>query len=233
MPDVHTRHAKVETTATFTTATEPSKEIRSITMHRVADTDPDLSYLGEYSDSPGEHAIDRRGAEPGDEACCKSCYWSIRYDEPGGWHHIHQDDEPYSETEEAEVEHDAEPDSDYRGHGWDSHTYRYFNPINTGEGCTDAERIEMQRADFERMEAYNNDGWGMVGVYAQAEIVVAGTIQEVHSGGLYGIESDSDESYFAEIEKEELSALVTILEELGFERTAIDEACADVVDASD
>jgi hypothetical protein len=63
--------------------------------------------------------------------------------------------------------------------------------------------------------------------------MVADTIQEVRSGGLWGIESDSDQSYFAEIEKEELSSLVTILEELGFERTAIDEACADLTDASE
>jgi hypothetical protein len=211
-----------------------AKEIRSITMHRVMDTDPDLSYLGEYSDSPGEHAIDRRVAEPGDQACCKRCYWSIQYDEPGGWHHIHQNDEPYSETEEAEADHDAEPDSDYSGHGWDSHTYRYFNPVwENYTSCEPQDAAKYERADFERMEAYNRGEWQMVGVVAVAEIVVAGTIQFLRSGGLYGTESDSDPSYFAEIEIEEANQLTTILEELGFERTAIDEACADMTDATD
>lgn len=216
-----------------------AKEIRSITMHRVVDTDPDLSYLGSYSNSPGEHAIPTYGPEVGDSANCNWCGEEIRADDNGVggivWcHHFGStvcNDYPVGSVEDGDT---AEPDDDYRPRGYDSSKYRYFNPVwqnYAGESPEDIARYV--RADFERMESYGNDGWGMVGVYAQAEIVVAGTIQEVHSGGLYGIESDSDESYFAEIEKEELSALVTILEELGFERTAIDEACADVVDASD
>lgn len=216
-----------------------SKEIRSIVMRRVGDSDPDLSYLGSYSNQAGPYSIDRRGPEPGDEASCKTCYWTIRYDEPGGWHHITQESEPYTETEEAEAGHDAEPDREYRGHGLESGSYVYFNPVwqNYADGkgnlADEKEDMRYMRQDFERMESYHRGEWGMVGVYARASITVAGIIQTVQSGGLWGIESDSDESYFAEIEAEQLSELVTVLEELGFERTAIDEACEDVTDASD
>lgn len=72
---------------------------------------------------------------------------------------------------------------------------------------------------------------GMVGIYAQAEIVVAGTIQEVCSGGLWGIESDSDDEYVTEVETEELGELTLILKELGFSQDAIEEAYADLTDA--
>lgn len=196
------------------TATD-GKEIRSVTMRRVGDSDPDLSYLGEYSDRPGEHAIDVFGPEPGDEATCYYCGEAITYiaEFGGAWGHV----VPLTNCAEPT------PDSDYEPRSYQAGKYRYFNPANP----------EYARADFERMERYNNDAWGMVGVYAQATVVVAGIIQTVQSGGLWGIESDSDESYFAEIEAEELSQLVAVLEELGFERTAIDEACADVTDATD
>jgi hypothetical protein len=196
-----------------------SNEIRSITTHRVADNDPDLSYLGEYSDSPGEHAIEVFGPEPGDTAACAECGEPITF-VVSAWGH-----DTGSEVADiaTDQDHDAEPDADFEPRSYQAGKYRYFNPANP----------EYARADFERMERYNNDGWGMVGVYAQANITVAGIIQTVQSGGLWGIESDSDESYFTEIGKEELSQLVTVLEELGFERTAIDEACADVTNASD
>lgn len=197
------------------------KEIRSITMHRVGDNDPDLSYLGEYSNSPGEHAIAVFGPEQGDETHCNLCEGSspILFHD-GEWHH----GTFRTILDDGDFDHDPVPNDDYHGgRAYEPGKYRYFNPANP----------EYGRADFERMEAYNNDGWGMVGVYAEASITVAGLIQTVQSGGLWGIESDSDPSYFAEIEKEQLSELVTVLEKLGFERTAIDEACVDVTDASD
>lgn len=205
------------------------KEIRSITMRRVGDSDPDLSYLGEYSNQAGPHAIATFGPEQGDEAVCYECAEAILFHD-GGWHH----GTFRTIEDEDDFDHAPEPDDNY--HGGRSHkpgTYRYFNPSSRSDGMPEDEAATCRYADFQRMEAYNNQQWGMVGVYAQAGIVVAGLTQTVQSGGLWGIESDSDESYFAEIEKEQLSELVTVLEELGFERTAIDEACEDVTDASD
>jgi hypothetical protein len=212
------------------TATD-GKEIRSITMRRVGDSDPDLSYLGEYSDSPGEHAINVFGPEQGDEAQCNLCDMEspILFHD-GEWHHgtfrVIRDEDDF--------DHDPVPDDNYcGGRSYQAGKYRYFNPSSRADGLPEDEAATCRYADFQRMESYNQQEWQMVGVYAQASIVVAGIIQTVQSGGLWGIESDSDGSYFAEIEAEQLSELVTVLEELGFERTAIDEACADVTDASD
>jgi hypothetical protein len=205
------------------------KEIRRVIMHRVGDSDPDLSYLGEYSNQAGPHAIATFGPEQGDEAICYECAEAILYHD-GEWHH----GTFRTIEDEDDFDHTPEPDDNY--HGGRAHQagkYRYFNPSNRGEGLSDDEAATCRYADFQRMESYNEGQWSMVGVYAQASIVVAGIIQTVQSGGLWGIESDSDESYFAEIEKEELSELVTVLEELGFERTAIDEACEEVTDVSD
>jgi len=46
-------------------------------------------------------------------------------------------------------------------------------------------------------------------------------LQDVSSGGLWGIESDSDASYLKEIEAEELSELRKQLYAMGFSKRAI------------
>jgi hypothetical protein len=70
-----------------------------------------------------------------------------------------------------------------------SRKYKYFIPTNN----------ECAQQDYERMEAYNDGGWNMMGIRAQAEIHTSsnGTdclINRVSSGGLWGIESDSDKN---------------------------------------
>lgn len=146
-----------------TDVARPSKLIRKIRLVREADTDPDLSYLGEYSDKPAKHSIDRKAC--GDQG---------------------------------------------------RNEFRYFN-LGTG----DPEDLEE---DYKRMEAYNAQEWGMCGVWAEAEICVNGVIQTIKSGGLWGIESDSDEAYFVETEQAELHELTKILAKLGFAKWAITAA---------
>jgi hypothetical protein len=74
----------------------------------------------------------------------------------------------------------------------------------------------------------------MICVRVQAEINTSpnGTdwlINRVSSGGLWGIESDSDKSYLATVAKEELSELKSTLSELGFSETEIETAFKTVV----
>jgi hypothetical protein len=117
--------------------------------------------------------------------------------------------------------------------------YHYFNPgrveafdptaswIPADRAFADKESFwretmrENARKDYERMEAYNADDWSFIGIRAQAEIAIGGVCQTITSGGLWGIESDSDESYFREVEHEELNQLRGILHELGFSKRAI------------
>jgi hypothetical protein len=69
------------------------------------------------------------------------------------------------------------------------------------------ERDQQRLADYGRT-------WWMVGIIAKAEILIPKKtvpptyqIQKLQSGGLWGIESDSDKSYFKEFADDELADL--------------------------
>jgi len=55
------------------------------------------------------------------------------------------------------------------------------------------------------MDALNNQNWYFMGISATAEVwnPQSHVIQRIHSGGIWGIESDSEKSY---IESEEQSS---------------------------
>jgi hypothetical protein len=101
--------------------------------------------------------------------------------------------------------------------------YQYFNPyVNPFNGKTQAEKKELARQarqDYERMESLNRGHWYFIHIRAEAKIVINNVIEKISSGGLGGIESDSGEEYFKEIEKEELTNLTSILKELGFKES--------------
>lgn len=68
--------------------------------------------------------------------------------------------------------------------------------------------------DGTRRASYG-DAWIMLGVQASASVYVDGVHQTITSGGLWGIESDSDEAYKRELEAEQRDELASILETLG------------------
>ena len=69
--------------------------------------------------------------------------------------------------------------------------------------------------DYGRMERLNRGDWCYMGVYAVAHVIINGTAQRFRSPGLWGIESDSDKSYFAETAQGELDSLRGILKAAG------------------
>lgn len=158
------------------------KRILSIELKHIDDTNPDTSYLGEYSNtSNGEFSISR----------------SI----PGQYHYFNPGSvEPFNSAA-CWIPADREP-------------------ADKEKFWRDTMR-ENARLDYERMEAYYHDEWGFISIRAQAEVVIGGVCQFITSGGLYGIESDSNKSYFREVEREELNQLRGILHELGFSKRAI------------
>lgn len=96
---------------------------------------------------------------------------------------------------------------------------------------------EQMGAGFEKRSAARKasygDDWHMVGVYAIAGITVRGVTQAIETGGLWGTESDSDASHFAEIAKEQYDELAAMLRELGFTDEQINEhAPADPIEIS-
>lgn len=113
------------------------------------------------------------------------------------------------------------------------HSYRYFEPCwQNYKGEPHADIVKHIGQDFERMESLERGNWCFIGVRAEAEIFLlpanslANSVhvtQTITSGGLWGIESDS-ESYIASEEQNQLAELREQLTALGFSRRAISTA---------
>ncbi len=100
--------------------------------------------------------------------------------------------------------------------------YRFFLPAMTAEQTGNPDSPEQ---DYARMEGYNRGDWGMIGIWAEAEVVLTGnTVQHIRSGGLWGIESDSDNDYLDQVECEQLAELREQLFAIGFTQLQIDTA---------
>jgi hypothetical protein len=105
----------------------------------------------------------------------------------------------------------------------------------------DASYLEQEGLGFEdRLQQYRDGQFSFVGVQAEAEVLIPATehehstkghaiVQRITSGGLWGIESDSDAPYFVEIEKEQLDELAQQLYGLGFSKRAVSAAFKNVV----
>ncbi len=146
------------------------KRISKVSIKRIFDESPDTSYIGEYSATWKEGAIDRK--ERGDMRC---------------------------------------------------RDYRYFLPANP----------EYAEQEYARMESLCNGDFHFIGIRAEAEIQTSDDgrhwlCNTISSGGLWGIESDSGDDYFAEVERDELAALRDALTEFGFTADEIDAAIGDV-----
>lgn len=129
--------------------------------------------------------------------------------------------------------------------------YRWFNPGTVESFNPDADwlakypakkrRDEWYKAmeqnakqDYARVCGYNDGQWYYMGIRAEATIQLTGDLtHRVSSGGLWGIESDSDKSYFAEVEADELANLQTELHAMGFSKRAITAAFRDVQRSDD
>ena len=79
--------------------------------------------------------------------------------------------------------------------------------------------------NYQRALSYGNSWW-MFGIQAFADVLVPlgdnsrpndWMVQTIHSGGLWGIESDSEQSYFKEVEDEQIAELKSQLKILGID----------------
>lgn len=112
--------------------------------------------------------------------------------------------------------------------------YRYFNPSSNyvdkhdklRDGITPDECRTYVEQDYKRMESLNRGDWCYVGIYAIAHVQLldGGPVQEIHSVGLWGIESDSDDSYFNDVRDKEIGSLIAQLQALGCSEQAIQRA---------
>lgn len=165
--------------------------IERVIIRKAVDTNPDLSFIGEYTDEAGE------------------------------W---------YIERESGEYVHDLPEDHETPTR---SREYRYFKPYAGGEkpGTSYYRKYGLQ--DFERMESYNNQQWCMIGITTEAEVLVpiAGDschVQQISGGSLWGIESDSESSFFESTAKDCLAELWSQLSALNVPQSEIDAAKSEI-----
>ena len=234
-------------------AKQSRKRILSVTIKRMVDTDPDTSYLGEYSNrATSEFSIDREHSED-----CASQEYNHHeavdmleriLEHITQWHNDNLGtfngalgDSPAHRTAEAldaaydSVSHaqDDVKECDCNGGDKQRNEYQYFNPSfnyvdskGNPKDLTPEEVRKYTRQDYERMERLNAGDWCYIGIRAEVDVQTSfgSPIQTITSGGLWGIESDSDKAYFAEVAAEELGQLKTELRALGFSARAISKA---------
>lgn len=114
--------------------------------------------------------------------------------------------------------------------------YRFFVPgaYTSDELANDEEVQKYGREDFERMKSLDNGDWRFIGIRAVAEVSSEhGAIQRLSSGGLWGIESDSEGSYFGEVAKEELGQLRAELEAYGVDLAEFEQLSTAAIEAAE
>jgi hypothetical protein len=196
------------------TTKRESKRILSVTVKQEIDDSPDTSWLGEYSDTPGDYAIVARGEHEGEFLSDLPCECDHSPDD-------HNNNGQCMENCDCE---DFDPVTVERGR-----EYRYFNSASIESDNSDEDNRTYALQDYKRMRGLNNDQWCFVGISAKAVVQLNGSLtQTIHSGGLWGIESDSDPSEFRSVEREQLDELRDQLHAIGFTKRAIAAAFRNV-----
>lgn len=104
--------------------------------------------------------------------------------------------------------------------------FRGFKPEAGGEKPGTPVFYKYGVQEYERMEALARGDFAFIGIIADAEVGVdigrdGWKTDHITSGGLWGIESDSDAAYIKEVEREQLVELAGYLREYGFQQKAI------------
>lgn len=215
-----------------------TKRIHSITIKRMIDTDPDTSYLGEYSNKPtSEYSIDRAHALD----CPQQAHYRptaiIDMLERAIDHIQHSDpDSDFYDSDACDLLREKQEELEectcgFSGH-WNNREFRYFNPSGNYNGDTPENIVKYTQQDYERMEGLNRGDWCYTGIRAHAEYSIGTTgyavIQELASGGMWGVESDSDKEFIESVEHDELNELQKQLTAIGFGKRAIASAMKNI-----
>lgn len=100
-------------------------------------------------------------------------------------------------------------------HNGGRNSYEWFNPAN-------AETLKHAQQDYKRMMDFENGNLSCISIRAVATVATSNDddgktwlINKIESGGLYGIESDSDDTEIKSIEAEQLDELKDALHNFG------------------
>ena len=216
------------------------KRILKVVVETAIDEFPETSDLGQYSDKPdGLFALDRATDEfQGDIET--GSHWLERIE-------LHLEDTA-TELEETEGDnpelaavrksldtvHSLRTSEPFDDVSWNSREYRYFNgPVENYFGLPEEDIRKCVRQDYERIKSFHRGDWYYIGITAKAEIAIPTTpgnaiVQTITSGGLWGVESDSDKVYLESIKQEHVAELKDQLKGLGFSSRAISTAFKNV-----
>lgn len=94
----------------------------------------------------------------------------------------------------------------------------------------DKEDLRVIKQNQKRLKEWENGEWFLMGIKAYAEIVTPTNSiprswlkNTIYSGGLYGIESDSQEKYIKDEEDNQIYELKKVLVMFGFNKKVIDK----------
>lgn len=226
------------------------KRIHSVTIKRMYDDSPDLSWLGEYGTrAESEFSIDRKHAEDCPQQAFNAPTESIEMLERAIDHVMHADATSDFYDGDAcdlirEIQDEIAEECTCGGQFVERNSCQYFNPCHENyKGCERAEIIKYCLQDFARAESGNNGDWCMIGIRAECEYYAStpegkghvnfGPIQKLTSGGLWGVESDSGDDHLESIEQEELAELKHELLAIGFSKRAISTAFKSIEESGD
>lgn len=199
-----------------------SKRIDNVTVRRIHDDDAETDDLGTFADSPGDYAIVHAGEYQGEfvsDLPCTCEHSKAEHDDDDACTVCRGNDDGCDYFETVDIARGRE--------------FRYFNPnANNYAGEPDEDIRKYCLQDYNRARTFG-DQWSYIGIRAQADVYIDSLRQTLTSGGLWGVETDSDQSYFAEIAQEELSQLRQQLHAIGFTKRAISAAFRDVKDEND
>lgn len=221
--------------------------ILQVRIERKFDESPDTSHMGEYMSNPplSGYCVDRKEGQMIDartgevvadglgKTWDRNEYQYIsgfQHHGLNGWEHV-SDDGVHSGY--LNCRYRFNQGKNHR-RAWQKNLFEYYGVMGWETAQTREEKIRVLNivyccSDAERLENLQKGDWCYYGVIAKAEIVsTQGICQVIHSGGLWGIESDSDEAYFAEIEREQLSELKDELIGIGLSDYAIRRAFKNV-----
>lgn len=191
------------------------KKIESIKILHTYDDNPDTSFMGEYTDQINDGII------------------------------IRKFNEFYEHLSEEQLEQIPDRSGEYRGFkpfnhiphdpkNWDHVSKEMKKEVIKKYGSLKKADYSYALADYERMEQLNNGYFSFIGISAEAKVLTSydgknWLINTLSSGGLWGIESDSDSEYINEVQSEQLAELKDVLIEYGFTEQEINEKSSEVI----
>lgn len=199
------------------------KRITEVSIVTTVETQPDLSFIGEYTDKPSDWVIVREEGkylyELNEEAK------QVEYES-----YVKECKENDETPEPIENWADGNWYYDLPSRGCEC---RFFKPYAGGEkeGTEDYKKYGLQ--DYKRMESYERQNWCMTGISVKAKIQTSQDgkdwlCNEITSGGLWGIESDCGNEYKKEVADGQLAELRNTLKAFGFNNRQIDQAFKNV-----